>query len=163
MIEFYSASSKKDLLAIEELACIIWREHYIPMVGREQVEYMLDKFQSAESMKEQIEEGSFYYILKLEEQYIGYLSFRIQSETLFLSKIYILSQYREKKFGKSAMVFVEQKGKERGCSEVSLTVNKNNINSIKAYEKIGFLNLGSYITDIGSGFIMDDYKLHKQL
>ena len=81
MIEFYSASSKKDLLAIEELACIIWREHYIPIVGREQVEYMLDKFQSAESMKEQIEEGSFYYILKLEEQYIGYLSFIIQSET----------------------------------------------------------------------------------
>ena len=163
MIEFYSASKKEDLLAIEELACIIWREHYIPIVGREQVEYMLDKFQSAESMKEQIEEGSFYYILKLEEQYIGYLSFRIQSETLFLSKIYILSQYRGKKFGKSAMEFVEQKGKERGCSEVSLTVNKNNINSIKAYEKIGFLNLGSYITDIGSGFIMDDYKLHKQL
>ena len=163
MIEFYSASKKEDLLAIEELASTIWREHYIPIVGREQVEYMLDKFQSAESMKEQIEEGSFYYILKLEEQYIGYLSFRIQSETLFLSKIYILSQYRGKKFGKNAMVFVEQKGKERGCSEVSLTVNKNNINSIKAYEKIGFLNLGSYITDIGSGFIMDDYKLHKQL
>ena len=163
MIEFCAVSSKKDLLAIEEMASTIWREHYIPIVGRLQVEYMLANFQSAESMKEQIKEGSIYYILKLEELPIGYLSFRVESETLFLSKIYILSEYLGKKFGKSAMLFVEQKGKEAGCSELYLTVNKNNKNSIIAYTKIGFQNIGPRITDIGSGFIMDDYKMLKQL
>jgi hypothetical protein len=29
------------------------------------------------------------------------------------------------------------------------------------YEKIGFKNVGSLVQDIGSGFVMDDYKMEK--
>jgi ribosomal protein S18 acetylase RimI-like enzyme len=42
-----------------------------------------------------------------------------------------------------------------------LTVNKNNVNAIKAYEKMGFRNVGSLVQDIGDGFVMDDYAMEK--
>jgi hypothetical protein len=42
-------------------------------------------------------------------------------------------------------------------------VNKYNLNTLRAYEKLGFKNIGPSITDIGGGFIMDDFKMEKVL
>jgi len=41
--------------------------------------------------------------------------------------------------------------REQGLRKISLTVNKNNTDSIKAYEKMGFRNVGSLAQDIGNG------------
>ena len=46
---------------------------------------------------------------------------------------------------------------------IQLTVNKNNTNTIKAYEKWGFKTIDSAVTDIGSGFVMDDYIMEYYL
>ncbi|MHB8279561.1 MAG: GNAT family N-acetyltransferase, partial [Candidatus Humimicrobiaceae bacterium] len=59
--------------------------------------------------------------------------------------------------------FLGQLTKEKALSAISLTVNKNNSNAIKAYEKLGFKNMGSVVKDIGHGFIMDDYKMEKKV
>ena len=40
---------------------------------------------------------------------------------------------------------------------IRLTVNKYNKNSIAAYRKWGFKIIDSVVTDIGSGFVMDDF------
>ena len=82
---------------------------------------------------------------------------------LFLSKIYVLSSRRGLGYGKKAVQFVETVAKELNLNKIALTVNKNNVNSIKAYEKIGFKNVGSVVQDIGNGFVMDDYKMEKTL
>jgi len=50
-----------------------------------------------------------------------------------------------------------------GCEKVSLTVNKYNHNSIKAYERIGFINKEELVQDIGGGFVMDDYLMEKPI
>lgn len=163
MIEINIANSTSDFELIEELADTIWREHYIPIIGLEQVDYMLDKYQSIESMKDQIKNGSSYYIIYYNRKPVGYLSFNKYEDIIFLSKIYVLRNFREKKIGKKAMSFVENKTKELGLSKIHLGVNKYNLNAIKAYEKLGFKNIGPSITDIGGGFIMDDFKMEKIL
>ena len=43
------------------------------------------------------------------------------------------------------------------------TVNLNNINAIKTYEKLGFINAGPVVADIGNGFVMDDFEMKKSL
>ena len=48
-----------------------------------------------------------------------------------------------------------------GLSHIWLTVNKNNHSSIEIYKKLGFAMVGELITDIGSGYVMDDYKMRK--
>ena len=52
---------------------------------------------------------------------------------------------------------------ESGKSVISLTVNKHNSNSIEAYKKMGFEIIRPMVTDIGSGYVMDDYYMEKKL
>ncbi|PHR69409.1 MAG: GNAT family N-acetyltransferase [Lutibacter sp.] len=157
------ANKNSDFKLITELASIIWKEHYTPIIGIEQVEYMLEKFQSVSAIKKQIEEGAKYFMISHEDSAVGYLSVSKKENSLFLSKIYILSSSRGKRIGKTAMQFIENLAKEKQCNSISLTVNKYNTNSIKAYEKMGFKNIEELIMDIGNGYVMDDYKMKKKI
>lgn len=141
------------------LAHEIWHEHYTPIIGREQVEYMLGKFQSEEAIANQIAEGYLYFLLTHEEKPVGYLSVLPKDKELFLSKIYVRSEERGRGFGRAGITFLESLARERGMSKISLTVNKNNVLALNAYERYGFINTGPTVADIGSGFVMDDYKL----
>ncbi|WP_194767694.1 GNAT family N-acetyltransferase [Tamlana sp. I1] len=159
MVEFKLADTVSDYLEIERLAAVIWREHYIPIVGKPQVDYMLEKFQSANAVENQIADGFDYFIIFYEETAIGYLAIKPEENALFLSKIYVLSDFRGKKIGKKAIVFVEEKANEFQLNKIRLTVNINNTSAINAYEKLGFKNNGALVADIGKGFIMDDFEM----
>ena len=163
MIEINIAESATDLLLVEQLAHTIWHEYYIPIIGLDQVVYMLDKYQTVESMEGQIKSGSFYYLIYYNKRPVGYLSFKKEQNLIFLSKIYVLHNFRGKKIGLTAMSFIENKAKEFGLSKIQLGVNKYNENTIDVYKKLGFKNIGPSITDIGGGFIMDDFKMEKAL
>jgi len=163
MTKINIANTGSHYKRIAKLADTIWREHYTPIIGPEQVDYMLLNFQSEQAIAKQIEAGYSYYIIEYEETPVGYLSFIKEKDALFLSKIYVLNQYRGKKIGTTAMSFIEDQAHKTGCHKIMLTVNKYNTNSIKAYEKIGFINLGPIVKDIGKGFIMDDYKMEKSI
>jgi len=147
---------------VETLAREIWPASYVPIIGQAQVDYMLDKFQSQEAIAHQIQqEGYEYYLIFFDEQALGYFAFQERSDALFLSKIYVRADRRGKGYGKSAIRFIEGVGKERGLLRITLTVNKNNVLAVRAYERYGFKNLGSVIQEIGQGFIMDDYQMEK--
>lgn len=45
----------KQIQEISNLASVIWHEHFTPIIGIQQVEYMLEKFQSFHALKEQME------------------------------------------------------------------------------------------------------------
>jgi ribosomal protein S18 acetylase RimI-like enzyme len=163
MTDFFLATSKEHINLIAKLAKIVWHEHYTPIIGKDQVDYMVAKFQTSEAMQKHVEEGYEYYIIKYGNNNVGYLSVKQNSDELFLSKIYILKDFRGKKIGKSAFNYIENKAKSYKCKSISLTVNKNNSNTIKAYEKSGFKNVEAIVMDIGNGFVMDDYKMVKTL
>jgi diamine N-acetyltransferase len=154
-------STEKQIEMVESLAREIWTEHYIPIIGKAQVEYMLEKFQSKPAIAEQLKSGCLYFLLEEDEKSLGYIGVQPKGEELFLSKIYVKATQRGKGYGKKALQFVENLAKVKGLNKITLTVNKNNANTIKAYEKLGFKNLGAVIQDIGNGFIMDDYKMEK--
>ena len=61
------------------------------------------------------------------------------------------------------MGFILSRAKDLEAIAVTLTVNINNTNSIKAYEKMGFINIGPVVADIGAGFVMDDFKMQLNL
>ncbi|WP_370480125.1 GNAT family N-acetyltransferase [Tamlana flava] len=163
MIEIRQAKTKKDYLLIKQLADAIWREHYIPIIGKPQVDYMLEKFQSAVAVENQVLDGFEYFLLYFDETPVGYISIKAEETELFLSKIYILYDFRGKKIGKTAMNFVEEKAKDYGLKIIRLTVNKNNSKTIKAYEKLDFIKDGAIVIDIGNGFVMDDFVMVKEV
>ncbi|MFK8013128.1 MAG: GNAT family N-acetyltransferase [Marinicellaceae bacterium] len=161
MIKITLAHSKEDFKLIEKLANIVWTEHYTPIIGKQQVDYMLDKFQSVHSMQNQVKNGAIYYLISYKNQPVGYFSFTVNTDYLFLSKLYVLSDVRGHGIGRDAYNYLEQKSKELGLSKIQLTVNKYNTNSIKIYEKMGFIKTDAIVQDIGKGYVMDDYVMIK--
>lgn len=161
MIEIRKAKTNLDYTIIADLGTKIWTEHYTPIIGSDQVTYMLDKFQSVAAIEGQIKKNYNYYILLDDNKPVGYLSVVVRDSSLFLSKIYVLSSERGKGVGKIAMTFTHDKAKELSLNSISLTVNKNNTNSIKAYEKMGFVTVESIVVDIGKGYVMDDFRMEK--
>ncbi len=146
---------------VAKLAFEIWNQHFIPIIGKAQVDYMVEKFQSKRAISEQIESGYSYYLLRADDNYTGYMGVCPREDELFLSKLYIRASQRGRGFGRKAIEFLEELSGEKGLSKITLTVNKNNTDAIKAYEEFGFTNLGVFVQDIGNGFVMDDYKMEK--
>lgn len=156
-------STEKQIETVESLAREIWTEHYTPIIGRAQVEYMLDKIQSREAIARQIAEMYRYFLIRKDNCDIGYVAVQPREDELFLSKIYVLDQERGRGYGWEGFTFVEHIAKKEGFAVITLTVNKNNTNSIKTYKKWGFKKLFALVQDIGGGFIMDDYKMGKTI
>jgi RimJ/RimL family protein N-acetyltransferase len=159
------ASDENLVSVVEALAHSIWREYFVPIIGSPQVEYMLEKFQSRQALLNQIEKDGFIYYL-LEDKngnWVGYFAVIPQQGKLFLSKLYITAENRRKGYGRCALEFIETLARDSGFSKITLSVNKNNTDSINAYKKLGFVITDSLVTDIGNGFVMDDYKMEKTI
>jgi ribosomal protein S18 acetylase RimI-like enzyme len=163
MTTFVKVSAEKQIEMVESLAKEIWTEHYTPIIGREQVCYMLDRFQTKKAVSDEIGAGVLYFLIESGGELIGYVAVQPKRAELFLSKIYIRSSNRSSGYGRKAVQFIERLARKRGLRKISLTVNKNNTGSLKAYEKLGFRNLGPVIKDIGGGFVMDDYRMEKNV
>ena len=157
-------SSHKDFELIESLAKEIWTEHYTPIIGKEQIDYMLGKFNTAKYMFKQAEDSNcLYFLIKKDDEPIGYIAIELRESHLFLNKFYVKLSQRGKGAGKEAMNFIETQAKEKGLKKITLRVNKLNTSSITKYEKLGFSKTQSLVQDIGYGFVMDDYVMEKQL
>jgi len=163
MTKINFAKTESDYEIIANLADKIWNEHYTDIIGARQVDYMLKKYQTVTAIKEQIEEGAEYFLITHQGSPVGYLSFYKKKDTLFLNKLYILSASRRKGIGKKAMLFVQTKAEQLGYMTVSLTVNKNNISAISAYDRMGFKQVRDVVIDIGNDFVMDDYIMEKEI
>ncbi len=148
---------------IEVLASVIWTEHYSPIIGVDQVNYMLKKFQSTAVMQQQIEEGYRYVAVFNEKELIGYFSVQPRDEHLFLSKAYLQKESRG--FGVFSQMLNEIIATADTLQKqaIELTVNKYNSNSIAIYQAKGFEITQSAVFDIGNGYVMDDYVMKKEI
>ena len=148
---------------VVSLAQFIWSEHYTSIIGRHQVQFMLKKFQSYKAIKMQIQKGSEYFLLKESDKFVGYLCFEYRAKSLFLSKLYIHPNYRGRELAKKALEHIERIALKKRAKKIYLTVNIHNHLALKSYEKLGFSYAGHVVAKIGNGFIMDDFKMNKQI
>ncbi|NLZ45836.1 MAG: GNAT family N-acetyltransferase [Clostridiales bacterium] len=149
---------KSEISKLASLARVIWEQHFPPIIGESQVEYMIDKFQSQKALDSQISEGYIYYFIIEDEKEIGYFGIQPKSDgTLFLSKLYIEISHRGNGYARKAFEFIKDYAKENNLSSVWLTVNKHNDSTIAIYKKFGMEITKELVSDIGNGFVMDDY------
>ncbi len=86
----------KQIQEISNLASVIWHEHFTPIIGIQQVEYMLEKFQSFHALKEQMETGYEYFQIFDNTEFCGYCGIHQEETTLFLSKLYLKKEARNR-------------------------------------------------------------------
>ena len=137
----------------------IWREHYTPIIGKEQVEYMLEKFLSAEALVEQINSGYEYFLFSYDYTFAGFAGIHEEDGKLFLSKLYVDKEFRG--MGIASYMFRKfiEICKMRNLNKIWLTCNRNNTTSLEVYKHLGFVIAREEVADIGEGFVMDDYIL----
>ena len=153
-------SRQEQIAAVVELARETWTRHYGPIIGMAQVEYMLDRFQSPEAIARQISAEGYEYYLVQDAGYLALVPEPGQGRVL-LSKIYVIEERRGTGLGRVLVDFAENRCRELNGRELWLTVNKHNRGSIDFYERRGFRKTGPLVTDIGAGFIMDDWRMAK--
>lgn len=85
----------------------------------------------------------------------------LAARRVLLSKIYVREDHRRTGLGRILVEWATTRSAQLGCRELWLTVNKHNASSIAFYERMGFAKTGPLLTDIGGGFVMDDWRMAK--
>ena len=150
-------SGGADVCRMTEVAAIVWREANTAFCTPEQVEYMIEMFQSYEAVSGQLVHGYRYFLVEENGEILAYFGVQPQGERLFLSKFYILKEHRGKGIFSLGLNFMQELCKELKLDTIYLTVNRNNKHACEVYIHKGFRIAEEAVADIGCGFVMDDY------
>lgn len=163
-INFVAVSSPEDIRRLAGMADEIWHEYYVELLSPEQIDYMVEKFQSESALTDQIEnQGYEYFFLETQGHPVGFLGFRAEEQGVFLSKLYLLAQFRGMGYGAEAFAFLEKVCRRRDLHYIHLTVNRYNDHSVAVYKSKGYRVVEEKVTDIGRGFVMDDFIMEKEI
>jgi ribosomal protein S18 acetylase RimI-like enzyme len=155
--------NKEQLPLIQILANEIWPEVYDYMISTEQIQYMLNKMYSLQSLEEQWQNGHQFIVLYDHQTPVGFASFEKGKEgNTQLHKLYLKKQEHHKGLGKKMLNFVLEYCRSHDQTSVTLNVNRNN-KSLAFYIANGFQIMRSVDISIGEGFEMNDYIMHRSL
>lgn len=155
-----------DFSALAELAGEIWHQHFISMISREQIEYMLAGRYVPEKLSTYLDAPDRWFgLLRLDGRLVGYCSHALTATPgeMKLEQLYLLAEMRGRGLGAYMLDAVERAARQRGCHTLVLTVNKHNAGAIAVYKQRGFTLREQAVFDIGNGFVMDDDVMEKRL
>ena len=156
-------SNMELVYSVSAVADEIWHEHFVPIIGEEQVDYMLEKFLSPEALVEQINSGYQYYLFSFEYTFAGFAGVHKENGRLFLSKLYVHKDFRGKGIASYMFKQFVEMCKKHNLDKIWLTCNRNNTNTLNVYKHWGFKKVREEAADIGNGFVMDDYILEYEI
>ena len=155
--------SEADVRRLTKVAREVWREANVVFCTPEQVEYMIEKFQSFEAVSGQLMHGYRYFLIEENGDISAYFGVQPQGDRLFLSKFYILKQHRGRGLFSLGMDFMTGLCKESQLESIYLTVNRNNTHAYEVYIAKNFKVIAEECADIGFGFVMDDYIMELEV
>ncbi len=154
-----------DLPIIQKLAYETWPSAYLAILGKDQLDYMLEKIYSLSALKHQFSVLKHRFIIIFDDQIpVGFASYGAHenSSIYHLNKIYVLPDQQGKNVGKLILDHVINDIKSSGATALQLNVNRHN-KAIKFYQKQGFKIIREEDIDIGSGYFMNDYVMQLSL
>lgn len=158
-------ASKSQLSIVRDLAYKIWPTAYREILSQDQLNYMLDKFYSLESLIEQMEQRKHVFLLAEEDdKYIGFASYElnIENHKTKIHKIYVLPETQGKGYGVQLINEIEKRAKYLQNDILFLNVNRFN-KAQQFYKKIGFEIAYEEDIEIGEGYLMEDFVMEKKI
>jgi len=154
-------ATTKDISLIQELVADVWPQTYTPIVGKEQVTYMLNMFYSAEALKKQMKLlGHRFIICYNNDEPAAFASWsEVQGNIYKLHKLYIIPGQQRMGVGQAMLKHIVEEIKEKGAIALLVNVNRHNLNAKAFYEKTGFTHVIDEDIDIGKGYFMNDNVL----
>jgi len=158
--------AEADLPAVAELAGVIWRAVYPGIISREQIEFMLARMYALDTLRDEVRsQGIRFYRLVVDGQAAGFAAIGPQETPAVwkLHKLYLRPERHGRGLGSLLLQHCEAEARRLGARRLLLAVNKRNARAIAAYQRNGFAVAESVVSNIGGGFVMDDFILAKDL
>ncbi|MDD2235749.1 MAG: GNAT family N-acetyltransferase [Kiritimatiellae bacterium] len=158
----FTPATPKETALIGDLAQRIWPGTFSAILPPGQVQFMLEWMYNSNRLTEEMTHLQVHYDLLFDgDNPIGYVSYGpgTNPDDLKLHKLYVLPEYQRHGVGHRAFVRVMDFAQSAGNRFIILQVNRHNEKAIAAYRKYGFRIREEAVTDIGNGFVMDDYIL----
>ena len=151
----------KHVPAIARLADLVWREHYPGIISQAQIDYMLVRMYDLDVIRKDLVDGVVYNCLFSGAELAGFSAHAPAGKEMKLHKLYVHPAHQRRGLGSKLLKAVEQDTIGRGFETLILAVNKANEQAINAYRRNGFNFREPVTTNIGNGFVMDDYVMVK--
>jgi ribosomal protein S18 acetylase RimI-like enzyme len=155
-----------DIAVIQSLAHRIWHRHYPGIITHAQIEYMLARGYNDEALAQYLTERDAGLALALHDGVaVGFVGWYplAGARTMKLDKLYVLPEHHGAGIGRMLIDHVVAKAREADCTAVTLNVNRNNVDAVRAYERCGFAIRERGDFPIGNGFVMEDYVMVRDL
>lgn len=163
-------TTNEQLTALAELAQKIWTECYSNIYPADQIEYMLQKYQSFEVLRSQVDSGTLYFVVEIDDLPVGYYAFEIRNddklygkEYLFISKIYLMSDIRHKGIASLMLKQIRKYARKNGLELIKLYVNRKNAHAISVFRHVGMIVINDIDRDLGDGYIAEDHIMGKMV
>lgn len=175
-------ASPAEYETIRQIAHATWPDTFAGILTGAQIDYMLRLMYSREAIEAQVAQGHVFHLLvegqtgnqngNPNSQYlratttrfkpVGYVSHQIDylPGTTKIHKLYALPEVQGKGYGKAMISHVERIARNAGQQKLRLDVNYQN-KALGFYEKLGFEKIERYNTDIGNGYLMEDWRMEK--
>lgn len=162
----FKSTTIDDAPLIRELASQIWSDTYSNILSEEQLNYMFEMMYSIESLHKQMTEaGHRFFIVRLDDVAVGYLSIERKGDKLFnFQKIYTLPSLHGTGIGRYLVeegVAYLKKNNETPFT-IELFVNREN-KAVGFYKHIGFKEVATRDHAIGNGYYMNDYIMNLEV
>lgn len=155
----------EELTTVQTLGHAIWFACYPGIISDAQIRYMLAIWYQPGNMAHEMQARDVWYALVEVEGRgaVGYISFEklVMEPVLFINKLYLLPEVHGRGLGGTTLRWAEDRARDLRCKVIRLRVNKRNAPAVCAYLRHGFHFTEDVISDIGSGFVMDDYVMEK--
>jgi diamine N-acetyltransferase len=144
---------------VKDLAERIWPHTFSSILKPTQIRYMLDWMYDEGTLREQVQTGHLFYVLKNQGQHVGFVGLEPNcpdADFLRIHKLYMLPEYQGKGLGRELLNHSIDVAFDLGLKRLHLNVNRYNP-AVEFYKHVGFSIIGEENIDIGKGFLMEDY------
>ncbi|MFA4867366.1 MAG: GNAT family N-acetyltransferase [Pedobacter sp.] len=156
---------EEDIESIQDIAYRTWPHAYSNLITNEQIDYMLKKMYNKGELLSQLQQGYTFLMAEEDDRDLGFAVFSIidSANHIFkLHKLYVLPETHGMGVGKLLINEVVNLAKRAGGVSLELNVNREN-KAVAFYQGAGFTVKETVDLDIGNGFLMNDYVMHKPL
>lgn len=164
--EFTPLTTPESLSAVRSIAAEIWPETFRDILSGEQIAYMMKMMYAAPVMNDELARGVRFILVKVDGENAGYISWSPcpdSPQTAKLHKLYLRSRWHHTGTGSAMLRYMIGLCRGLGFKFLKLNVNRHNAPAIRAYARNGFRVVEKVCTDIGGGFVMDDYVMQTTL
>jgi len=162
-MEFKKIKTTEEIDCLVELIQEIWPEVFIPIIGKEQVDYMLVHYQGKDVITAEIEHGVRYFFIEDFDRHIGYLAYSLEEDHLLISKVYLKKEFRRQGLSSKVFSYFEEIARNNKKEKLFLHVNRSNKQAVEVYLHYGFKIVKTVDQPLGDRFFLNDYWMEKAL